>query len=77
MTCLRAVHAMLRLVLDSLENLENKALSGDDAAERVRAHAYEVLPVSLEHSYSREWKISSALAKASWARTWAQTAGAR
>ena len=30
------------LVLDSLETFENKVASGDDAAERVRAHAYEI-----------------------------------
>jgi hypothetical protein len=53
------------LVLDSLETLENKASSGDDAAERVRAHAYELAFASADeifHSRLYEWLISRGLA---------------
>jgi Non-repetitive/WGA-negative nucleoporin C-terminal len=53
------------LVLDSLETLENKASSGGDAAERVRAHAYELAFASTDeifHSRLYEWLISRGLA---------------
>lgn len=53
------------LVLDSLETFENKAASGDDVAERVRAHAYEIAFASADeifHSRLYEWLISRGLA---------------
>jgi nuclear pore complex protein Nup155 len=53
------------LVLDSLETFENKAASGDDATERVRAHAYELAFLSTDeifHSRLYEWLISRGLA---------------
>ncbi len=53
------------LVLDSLETFENKAASGDDAAERVRAHGYELAFASTDeifHSRLYEWLISRGLA---------------
>jgi nuclear pore complex protein Nup155 len=53
------------LVLDSLETFENKAASGDDTAERVRAHAYEISFASTDeifHSRLYEWLISRGLA---------------
>lgn len=53
------------LVLDSLETFENKAVSGDDVAERVRAHAYEIAFASTDeifHSRLYEWLISRGLA---------------
>jgi nuclear pore complex protein Nup155 len=53
------------LVLDSLETFEKKAASGDDAAERVRAHAYELAFASADeifHSRLYEWLISRGLA---------------
>ncbi|KAF8507029.1 nucleoporin [Russula emetica] len=53
------------LVLDSLETFENKAASRDDAAERVRAHAYEIAFASTDeifHSRLYEWLISRGLA---------------
>jgi nuclear pore complex protein Nup155 len=53
------------LVLDSLESFENKAASGDDVAERVRAHAYEIAFASADeifHSRLYEWLISRGLA---------------
>jgi len=53
------------LVLDSLETFEKKATSGDDTAERVRAHAYEIAFASTDeifHSRLYEWLISRGLA---------------
>ena len=53
------------LVLDSLEAFENKATRGDDAAERVRAHAYELAFASTDeifHSRLYERLISRGLA---------------
>jgi len=53
------------LVLDSLETFEKKAAGGDDAAERVRAHAYEIAFASTDeifHSRLYEWLISRGLA---------------
>lgn len=53
------------LVLDSLETFENKAASGDDVAERVRAYAYEIAFTSSDeifHSRLYEWLISRGLA---------------
>ena len=53
------------LVLDSLETFEKKAASGDDATERVRAHAYELAFASTDeiyHSRLYEWLISRGLA---------------
>jgi nuclear pore complex protein Nup155 len=53
------------LVLDSLETFENKVASGDDATERVRAHAYELAFLSTDeifHSRLYEWLISRGLA---------------
>jgi nuclear pore complex protein Nup155 len=53
------------LVLDSLETFEKKATGGDDAAERVRAHAYELAFASADeifHSRLYEWLISRGLA---------------
>ena len=53
------------LILDSLEALENKAAAGGDAAERVRAHAYELAFASTDeifHSRLYEWLISRGLA---------------
>ncbi|KAI0304810.1 nucleoporin [Russula brevipes] len=53
------------LGLDSLETFGNKAASGDDGAERVRAHAYELAFGSTDeifHSRLYEWLISRGLA---------------
>lgn len=53
------------LVLDSLEAFENKAASGDDATERVRAYAYELTFLSTDeifHSRLYEWLISRGMA---------------
>jgi nuclear pore complex protein Nup155 len=53
------------LVLDSLETFENKVASGDDATERVRAHAYELVFASTDeifHSRLYEWLISRGMA---------------
>ncbi|KAI9512809.1 nucleoporin [Russula earlei] len=53
------------LVLDSLEASENKATSGDGAAERVRSHAYELAFASADeifHARLYEWVISRGLA---------------
>jgi nuclear pore complex protein Nup155 len=55
------------LILDSLEAFENRATSGtgDDAAEQVRAHAYELAFTSTDeifHSRLYEWLISRNLA---------------
>jgi nuclear pore complex protein Nup155 len=53
------------LGLDSLETFGNKAASGDDVAERVRAHAYELAFGSTDeifHSRLYEWLISRGLA---------------
>jgi nuclear pore complex protein Nup155 len=55
------------LILDSLEAFENRATSGtgDDAAEQVRAHAYELAFASTDevfHSRLYEWLISRNLA---------------
>ena len=53
------------LVLDSLETFENKVANGDDAAERVRAHAYELAFASSDeifHSRLYEWLISRGMA---------------
>jgi nuclear pore complex protein Nup155 len=53
------------LILDSLEALEKKAATGGDAAERVRAHAYELAFASTDeifHSRLYEWLISRGLA---------------
>ncbi len=53
------------LILDSLEAFENKIAAGGDAAERVRAHAYELAFASTDeifHSRLYEWLISRGLA---------------
>jgi nuclear pore complex protein Nup155 len=55
------------LILDSLEAFEKKATSGagGDAAEQVRAHAYELAFASADeifHSRLYEWLISRGLA---------------
>ncbi|KAH9175438.1 nucleoporin [Lactarius sanguifluus] len=53
------------LILDSLEAFENKLAAGGDAAERVRAHAYELAFASTDeifHSRLYEWLISRGLA---------------
>lgn len=53
------------LVLDSLEAFENKARDGGESADRVRAHAYELVFASLDemfHARLYEWLIGRGLA---------------